>query len=69
MAGAGNIEAPKSSSTTLSTTARKYWPKRFKINLFLKQKEEILRGFFKIFIRKTFVIFRNVLRISGKILI
>ena len=31
----------------------KFWPKGFKIGLFLKQKYEIFRGFFEIF-RKCF---------------
>ena len=36
----------------------KFWPKRFKIGLFLKQKYEIFRGFLEIF-RKFFGIFRH----------
>ena len=36
----------------------KFWPKRFKIGLFLKQKYETFRGFFEIF-RKIFGIFRH----------
>ena len=37
MADAGNMEIPKSSSFTTYTTSRKFWPKRFEINLFFKQ--------------------------------
>ena len=36
----------------------KFWQKRFKIGLFLKQKYEIFRGFFEMF-RKFFGIFRH----------
>lgn len=33
MADAGNMEIPKSSSSTLSANSREFWPKRFKIDL------------------------------------
>jgi len=48
MAAIGNVEMPESSSPTPTTTARKFWPKGFKIGLFLKQayvSKRYLEGF------------------------
>ena len=49
----------------LSSGWGKFWPKRFKIGLFLKQKYEIFRGFFEIF-RKILGIFRHFFENFGK---
>lgn len=51
MADAGNMEMPKSSSSTPSANSREFWPKRFKIDLlffeisvFCYKKKEIAGG-------------------------
>jgi len=47
MADAANIESHKYSSTP--TSARKIWPKRFKISVFLLQNRRYSNGFLEIF--------------------
>ena len=60
------LETHMSLNILFSSRWGKFWPKRFKIGLFLKQKYEKFRGFFEIF-RNIWGIFRRFLRISGKI--
>ena len=52
------LETYMSLNILFSSRWGKFWPKRFKIGLFLKQKYEIFRGFFEI-LRKCFGIFRH----------
>jgi len=69
MVDAGNMQVPESSSSTL-TTARTYWKFRlkwFKISVFLREKDELFRGFLEIFGRKKMWYLDDFLRNSGKI--
>ena len=52
------LETYMSLNILFSSSWGKFWLKRFKIDLFLKQKYKIFRGFFEIF-RKFFGIFRH----------